>query len=214
MAIKVAGSSFTGEKLGKNLDFFTLTVYTDPSQGMPFAQTGVVATRDELVDAGELPTNDLTVNPITIKFVTGAFNDLSKANTVYNVDADYDLAYAQQQNFDLMVEGISQVAQPVLMGDVAVVDAVAGDFLGTPGSGSSSGTTGAASVFRFAIEHRAAFEDNSEQTDPKARLVEEVLDGIGDALRAAGATPSGLNTWNSDVAGGENNFKVEFSGTL
>lgn len=211
MAVKVAGSSFTGEKLGKNLEFFTVRVLVDDGVVgyMPFGLTGVVATRDQLVEAGELPTNDLAVNPITIKFVTGAFEDLSKANTVYNTNVAYDLAYSQQKNFDILVEAISQVAQPILMGNVTVVTGTADEFINaTAGSGND------VAVFRFAIEHRAAFADNPEQTDFKARLVAEVVDAIGDALRAnsAGVVALGYGTWDSATA--TKNFVVDYSGTL
>lgn len=215
---KVAGAGFTGEKLVGNLDFFTITVLTDLAEGgMPFASTGVVASRDELVEAGDLSDPVLSAtNSYTVVHPAGAFADRATASTTYTANAAYDLAFAQQKNYDLMVEAISQKAQPVLM---SLVDADVGtsdDFLG-----GGAGNTDEIAIFRFAVEHTAVYSDNPVATDPKAEGVAELLDAVGDALRAVASTadnPFGgggaYDTWNSDVGGSEDNFNVVFAGTL
>lgn len=216
MTIKVAGAGFLGEKLVGNIDFFTLTVFTEPTVGMPFFNTGVVATRDQLVEAGTL--NDPTLsntNSITITNPTGAFGDKANADIEYTVDADYDLAYAQQRNLDLLLEIIAQKAQPILMSDTATKTLSGNDFLG-----GTDGSTDEATDFRFAIEHTAVFADvpggsgNPLASDLKAVGLTELLDDLGDKLRAEGAEPSGLNTWNSDVGGNADNFAIVFAGSL
>ncbi|KKL91377.1 hypothetical protein LCGC14_1895290 [marine sediment metagenome] len=215
MTTKVAGAGFLGEKLVGNIDFFTLTVFTEPTVGMPFFNTGVVATRDELVEAGTLNDPVLSAtNSITITNPTGAFGDKANADTVYTGNTAYDLAYAQQRNLDLLIETISQKAQPILMSDTSTKTLTSNDFLG--------GTDGTdeATDFRFAVEHTAVFADvpvgagNPLASDLKAVGLTELLDDLGDKLRTEGAEPSGLNTWNSDVGGNADNFAVVFSGSL
>ena len=216
MTTKVVGSGFLGEKLVGNIDFFTVEAYTTVANGgLPLLNTGVVATRDELVRGGELSDATLSSsNSVTVVNPLGAFSDKASAETVYTSNATYDLAYAQQRNLDLMIETISQKAQPILMSDVIVGDAVSSDFLG----GSSTGTTDALSTFRFAVEHTAVFADdpagsgNTLATDSKAVGLTELLDALGDKLRAESATPSGDPTWDSGV--GTDNFRVTFAGTL
>ncbi len=222
MTTKVAGAGFLGEKLVGNIDFFTLTVYTEDAvsgqatDGMPFFNTGVVATRSELVEAGTL--NDATLsatNSITVTNPTGAFGDKANADTVYTADGAYDLAYAQQRNLDLLIEIISQKAQPILMSDTSTVQLAANTFLGASTTLNDEGT-----VFRFAVEHTAVFADvpngsgNPLASDLKAVGLTELLDDLGDKLRNEGAEPSGLNTWDSDVGGSTDNFAVVFSGSL
>jgi len=219
MTTKVAGAGFLGEKLVGNIDFFTVTVYTEGGvggPGMPFFNTGVVATRDELVEAGSLSDSTLSAtNSVTITNPTGAFGDKANADTVYTADAAYDLAYAQQRNLDLMIEIISQKAQPILMSDTSTVVLAANVFLGAGSTINHEGT-----VFRFAVEHTAVFADvpngsgNPLASDLKAVGLTELLDDLGDKLRTEGAEPSGLNTWNSDVGGNADNFAVVFSGSL
>ena len=216
MTTKVAGAGFLGEKLVGNIDFFTLTVFTEPTVGMPFFNTGVVATRDELVEAGTLNDPVLSAtNSITITNPTGAFGDKANADTVYTGNTAYDLAYAQQRNLDLLIETISQKAQPILMSDTSTKTLTSNDFLG-----GTDGNTDEATDFRFAVEHTAVFADvpngsgNPLAADLKAVGLTELLDDLGDKLRTEGAEPSGLNTWNSDVGGNADNFAVVFSGSL
>ena len=219
MTIKVAGSGFVGEKLVGNIDFFTVTVFTQGGlggPGMPFFNTGVVATRDELVEAGDLNDPVLSAtNSITVINPTGAFGDKAKATVIYTTNGAYDLAYAQQRNLDLMLETIAQKAQPILMSDTSTVTLSSNDFLGT-----TDGNTDEATVFRFAIEHTAVFADvpagagNPLAADLKAVGLTELLDDLGDKLRAEGAEPSGADTFDSDTGGNADNFAIVFSGSL
>ena len=216
MTTKVAGSGFIGEKLVGNIDFFTITVFTEPTVGMPFFNTGVVATRSELVEGGELSDPVLSAtNSVTVINPSGAFGDKAKATVVYTGNTAYDLAYAEQRNLDLLIEIISQKAQPILMSDTSTSTLGSNDFLGgTDGIGNE------ATAFRFAVEHTAVFADvpngagNPLASDLKAVGLTELLDDLGDKLRAEGDTPSGLNTWNSDVAGNADNFAIVFAGSL
>lgn len=220
MTTKIAGAGFLGEKLVGNIDFFTLTVYTEDavsgqaSDGMPFFNTGVVTTRDGLVEAGSLSDPVLSAtNSVTITNPTGAFGDKANVGTLYTTNGAYDLAYAQQRNLDLLIEVISQKAQPILMSDTSTVVLGGTEFLG--GTSPDEGT-----VFRFAVEHTAVFADvptgagNPLAADLKAVGLTALLDDLGDKLRAEGAEPSGLNTWDSDVGGSTDNFAVVFSGSL
>ena len=219
MTIKVAGSGFVGEKLVGNIDFFTVTVFTQGGlggPGMPFFNTGVVATRDELVEAGDLNDPVLSAtNSITVINPTGAFGDKAKATVIYTTNGAYDLAYAQQRNLDLMLETIAQKAQPILMSDTSTVTLSSNDFLG-----GGDGNTDEATVFRFAIEHTAVFADvpvgagNPLAADLKAVGLTELLDDLGDKLRAEGAEPSGADTFDSDTGGNADNFAIVFSGSL
>jgi len=219
MTTKVAGAGFLGEKLVGNIDFFTVTVFTQGGlggPGMPFFSTGVVATRDGLVEAGELSDPVLSAtNSVTIVNPLGAFTDKDAAETVYTSNAAYDLAYAQQRNLDYLIEVISQKAQPILMSDTSTVTLAADDFLGA-----GDGTGDEATVFRFAVEHTAVFADvptgagNPLASDLKAVGLTELLDDLGDKLRTEGAEPSGGDTWNSDVGGNADNFAVVFAGSL
>lgn len=215
-----AGAGFTGEKLVGNLDFFTVTVLTDATNSlyMPFASTGVVASRAELVEAGELsdPTLSAT-NSVVILHPAGAFDDRATASTTYTGNGAYDLAFAQQRNYDLLIQAIGLKAQPVLMGLVASATSADGDDIVDNG-GASNGDT--VSVFKFAIEHTAVLADNTVATDPKAETLGFLLDSVGDALRAVVSSddnPFGAggayNTW--DLATADNkNFSVAFVGTL
>ncbi len=219
MTTKVAGAGFLGEKLVGNIDFFTVTVFTQGGlggPGMPFFNTGVVATRDELIEAGTLNDSTLSAtNSITVTNPTGAFGDKANADTVYTANAAYDLAYAQQRNLDLMIEIISQKAQPILMSDTSTVTLTSNDFLG-----GGDGNTDEATVFRFAVEHTAVFADvpggsgNPLASDLKAVGLTELLDDLGDKLRLEGAEPSGGDTFDSDTGGSTDNFAVVFSGSL
>jgi len=212
-----AGAGFTGEKLVGNLDFFTVTVLTDTgnSEHMAFASTGVVASRAELVEAGEL--SDLTLsatNTITILHPAGAFADRDTGSTVFTANAAYDEAFAAQKNYDLMIEAIAQKAQPILMSLVGSSTVATGDDLVDNGAAVNGDDVG---LFRFAVEHTASFSNNPVATDVKAESVEFLLDAVGDALRAVAETPDNPfggteNTWDSDTGGG--NFRVVFAGTL
>lgn len=66
-----------------------------------FEETGVLATRDELVDDGLLPTNDLTANSIEI------------GGTTYSVDANYDSAFVAQHNFNALIKHFATIANVV-----------------------------------------------------------------------------------------------------
>ena len=72
-------------------------------------QTGVVSSRQELVDAGFIATTDLTANAIEINGVN------------YAVDIVYDQAYIAQTNLDNLIERFSQFAAPV---DIFVSDGI------------------------------------------------------------------------------------------
>lgn len=217
MTTKVVGSGFVGEKLVGNLDFFTVAVLTDTgaSGSMPFLNTGVVATRAELVEAGELSDPTLSgTNSVTVVNPLGAFDNKDAASTTYIANAAYDLAYAQQRNLDLLIETIATKAQPVLMSDTAVVaDWGSDDF-----TGGSEGDGHEATTFKFAVEHTAVFANtpsgsgNPLAADSKAVGLTSLLDDLGDALRANSATPSGENTW--DATSPTNNFVITFAGTL
>lgn len=219
MTIKVAGSGFVGEKLVGNIDFFTVTVFTQgglSGPGMPFFNTGVVATRDDLVLGGDLNDPVLSAtNSITVVNPAGAFGDKAKATVIYTANAAYDLAFAQQKNLDLLIEVIAQKAQPILMSDTSTITLTANDFLG-----GADGNTDEATVFRFAVEHTAVFADiptgagNPRASDLKAVGLTELLDDLGDKLRAEGAEPSGADTFDSDVGGSADNFAVVFAGSL
>ena len=219
MTTKVAGSGFLGEKLVGNIDFFTVTVFTQGGlggPGMPFFNTGVVATRDELIESGDLNDSTLSAtNSVTVINPLGAFGDKARATVVYTANAAYDLAYAQQRNLDLMIEIISQKAQPILMSDTETRTLSGNDFLG-----GTDGTGDEGTDFRFAIEHTAVFADvpagagNPLAADLKAVGLTELLDDLGDKLRLEGAEPSGGDTFDSDVAGNADNFAIVFAGTL
>lgn len=219
MTIKVAGSGFVGEKLVGNIDFFTVTVFTQgglSGPGMPFFNTGVVATRDDLVLGGDLSDPVLSAtNSVTVVNPSGAFGDKAKASVEYTTNGAYDLAFAQQKNLDLLIEIISQKAQPILMSDTSTITLTGNDFLN-----GSDGNTDEATVFRFAVEHTAVFADipvgagNPLASDLKAVGLTELIDDLGDKLRNEVATPSGADTWDSDVSGGTDNFAVVFSGSL
>ena len=213
MTTKVAGVSFVGEKLVGNLDFFTVAVLTDTveTESMPFLNTGVVATRAQLVEAGDLQSATLSAtNSVTVVNPLGAFDNKTATSTTYTSDAAYDYAYAQQKNLDLLIETISQKAQPVLMSDTVVVaDWGSDDF-----AGGGAGDGAEATTFKFAIEHTAVLAENTNASDSKAVTLVYLLDAVGDALRAASATPSGENTWNSDTGTSADNFTITFSGTL
>lgn len=216
MTIKVAGSGFVGEKLVGNIDFFTVTVFTQgglSGPGMPFFNTGVVATRDDLVLGGDLSDPVLSAtNSVTVVNPSGAFGDKDKGTVVYTTNNAYDLAFAQQKNLDLMIETISQKAQPILMSDTSTVTLTSNDFIN-----GSDGNTDEATVFRFAVEHTAVFADvptgagNPLAADLKAVGLTELLDDLGDKLRAESAEPSGADTWDSSAT---DNFAVVFSGSL
>lgn len=66
-----------------------------------FEETGVLSTRDELVDDGILATNDLTANSIVIAGVT------------YALDDNYDSALAAQHNFMNLTNHFASVATVV-----------------------------------------------------------------------------------------------------
>ena len=162
MTTKVVGSGFVGEKIVGNLDFFTVTVLDNADGGMPFGNTGVVATRAQLVEAGELSNATLSAtNSITIVNPLGAFDDKAATSTTYTANAAYDAAYAAQKNLDLLVETISQKAQPILMSDIAVVDPYGTDSFLNAGVGAAE----AVNTFRFAVEHTAVFADNTVASD-------------------------------------------------
>lgn len=217
MTTKVSGAAFLGEKLVGNIDFFTVDVLTDLAEGgMPFAQTGVVVTRDGLVESGDLSNVTLSAtNTITVVNPLGAFTDKVAAETIYDDDDDYDQAYAEQRNLDLLIEAIATKAQPILMSDVVASVGSADIFYAN-----TKGDTDEVASFRFAVEHTAVFSDdptgsgNPLAADGKAVGVVELIDAVGDALRTAGAEPSGLLTWNSDVGNTLDNFIVTFAGTL
>lgn len=219
MTTKVTGSGFLGEKLVGNIDFFTVTVFTQgglAGPGMPFANTGVAASRDDLVAGGDLSDPVLSAtNSVTVISPSGAYGDKAKGTVEYTSNADYDLAYAEQRNLDYLIEIISQKAQPILMSDTSVFTLGSNDFLG-----GADGSGDQATSFRFAVEHTAVFADvptgagNPLAADAKAVGLTELIDALGDALRANGAEPSGGDTWDSDVAGNTDNFAVVFSGTL
>ena len=218
MTTKVAGSGFLGEKLVGNIDFFTVDVLTDLGEGgMPFLNTGVVATRDGLIESGDLSNATLSAtNTITVVNPLGAFTDKVAAETIYTSNAAYDQAYAEQRNLDLLIEGIATKAQPILMSDTVVTASWPTDeFLGN-----SAGSTDEVTSFRFAVEHTAVFSDdptgagNPLAADAKAIGVVEIMDAVGDSLRANSVTPSGLDTWDGDVGGSNDNFIVRFAGTL
>jgi len=218
MTTKVAGSGFIGEKLVGNIDFFTVTVFTEGGlggPGMPFFNTGVAVTRDGLVEAGELSDPVLSAtNSITVINPSGAFGDKAKATVVYTTNAAYDLAYAQQRNLDLLIETISQKAQPILLSDTSTVTLSGDNFLNDGDGNGDEGT-----VFRFAVEHTAVFADvpagagNPLAADLKAVGLTELIDDLGDKLRLEGAEPSGAKTWDSDTSATDN-FAIVFSGSL
>ncbi len=217
MTTKVTGSGFLGEKLVGNIDFFTVTVFTQgglSGPGMPFANTGVAATRAELVEGGELSDPVLSAtNSVTVISPSGAFTDKAKGTVEYTANATYDLAYAEQRNLDYLIEVISQKAQPILMSDTSVFTLGSNDFLG-----GSDGSGDQATSFRFAVEHTAIFADvpvgagNALAADAKAVGLTELLDDLGDKLRLEGAEPSGGDTWNGTAS--DDNFAVVFAGTL
>lgn len=215
MTTKVAGSGFVGEKLVGNIDFFTISVLTETTPGMPFFNTGVVATRSELVEGGELSDPVLSgTNSITVINPSGAFGDKAKATVVYTANAAYDTAYAQQRNLDLLLEITAQKAQPILMSDTSTTTVtLSGESFAASGGGGEEVT-----VFRFAVEHTAVFADvpggsgNPLASDLKAVGLTELLDDLGDKLRLEGVTPSGLDTF--DSTGGDQNFVVSFAGSL
>ena len=216
---RVAGAGFTGEKLVGNLDFFTVTVLTDTavSGHVKFASTGVVASRAELVEAGELSDPTLSsTNSVTIAHPVGAFDDRATAETEYTSNADYDAAFTQQRNYDLLVQAVSQKAQPVIMSLVTtrVLDATADADLISGGPGSAGDD---AADFRFAVEKTAVFSDNPVATDPKAEGVAELLDAVGDALRAVASSddnPFGSGGSEATFDSTAQNFSVTFAGTL
>jgi len=214
---RVAGAGFTGEKLVGNLDFFTVTVLTDTAVTghAKFASNGVVASRAELVEAGELSDPVLSgTNTITILHPAGAFADRDTGSTVYSDNATYDAAFAAQRNYDLMIEAIAQKAQPVLMSLVSTRVLVAADTDIVAGIGTIGDD---AADFKFAIAHTAVFSDNPVQTDSKAEGVEFLLDAVGDALRAVASSddnPFGSGGSEFTWDGSGPNFDVAFAGTL
>ena len=220
MTTKVAGSGFLGEKLVGNIDFFTVDVLTDIAEGgMPFANTGVVATRDELIEAGELSDSTLSAtNSVTVINPLGAFTDKAVGTVVHTTNASYDLAWAGQRNLDLLIEGIATKAQPILMSDVVAGVGSSDDFLGD-----GAGSTDEVASFRFAVEHTAVFSDdptgsgNPLAADAKSQGLVEIMDSVGDLIRAGGGSNLvvlGFETWNGDVGGSLDNFIVTFAGTL
>ena len=101
------------------------------------------------------------------------------------------------------------------MSDTSTVTLSGNDFLGGADGSGDEGT-----VFRFAVEHTAVFADipagagNPLASDLKAVGLTELLDDLGDKLRAEGAEPSGADTFDSDTGGNTDNFAIVFSGSL
>lgn len=144
MTRKVHGFADVDESLGKNYDFFIFRTVID------IRPTGVIV---PLNDPNYI---DNVTLPVTIKGVT------------YTTAAAYNAALNSQRLFNLLIETISLRGQPVIVGDVFVVNQNAPD----PQLPITNTYSSPYDVYnlRFVVEHNQSWDPDE---------LEDALNGLG-----------------------------------